>query len=542
MSKTRVFIAVASYRRLCGAGLLLCGARRVRTRALRGAALSSTATATMSPASSVSVTCPAPMPSLRRTFSPRGEYTTSGRPQEFCTTPTSRIQMPCANPGAHRLDDGLLGGKTHRQKPLGSPCFAELLAFGRHQQPLDEAIAVLVVEPLHARGLEHVDADAEDHRRAPSIRAFMSRTARSRPIKIARATMQWPMLSSTISRDRCHRRHVVVGESMPGVHLEADIGGALRRGGQAFELARLGRTGRLGIRAGVQLDDRRSRAPGRLDLRQVRRDEQRHPDTRGAELAHRSRDALHVRRHVETPLGGDLGAVLGDQAAILRAHADGDVHHLVREPHLEIHARLQQRTQRVHVTVLDVAPILAQVQRDVVGARLLGEQRRMHGIRIRGTARLPHRRDVIDVDSQFNGGCMSRSSWIPSPLHRTRHGAGTKLTAFQTLIERLTQHAPRDIERLGVIQVFFLQRQQAAAGVCAGRVLAHLGKPFADAKPVERPRVDGELEAISQARQQALLEHAQAWARAPRRPPGGAALRRNPGRAASVDRGGWSGR
>ncbi len=35
--------------------------------------VSSTATATIRPASSVSVTCPFPMPSLRRTFSPRGE-------------------------------------------------------------------------------------------------------------------------------------------------------------------------------------------------------------------------------------------------------------------------------------------------------------------------------------------------------------------------------------------------------------------------------------------------------------------------------------
>src|SRR5688572_6248226 len=100
--------------------------------------------------------------------------------------------------GSHGLDDGFLGGKTHGEKPLGSPGFPELFAFCRHQQPLDEVIAVFVVEPLHTRGLEYVDADAEDHRRAPDISAFMSLTAFSRPVKIARAMMQWPMLSSTI--------------------------------------------------------------------------------------------------------------------------------------------------------------------------------------------------------------------------------------------------------------------------------------------------------------------------------------------------------
>ena len=48
---------------------------------------------------------------------------------------------------AHGLDDGLLGGETHREKPFGSPRFAELRAFGRHQQAVDEMVAVLVVQP-----------------------------------------------------------------------------------------------------------------------------------------------------------------------------------------------------------------------------------------------------------------------------------------------------------------------------------------------------------------------------------------------------------
>src|SRR5207248_1725694 len=61
-------------------------------------AFMSTATATTSPASSVSVTCASPIPSARRTRSPRAENTTSGLPQEFCTTPTSRIHIPCEKP------------------------------------------------------------------------------------------------------------------------------------------------------------------------------------------------------------------------------------------------------------------------------------------------------------------------------------------------------------------------------------------------------------------------------------------------------------
>ena len=139
-----------------------------------------------------------------------------------------------------------------------------------------------------------------------------------------------------------------------------------------------------------------------LDLREVRRDEQRHANAGGGELAHAARHAFDVGGHVEPAFGGDLGAILGHQAAVVRPHADGDLHHLVRQPHLEVHARLQQRPQRVHVAILDVPAVFAQMQRDVVRAGLLGQQRRMHRIRIRHAARLPHRRDVIDVDAELD--------------------------------------------------------------------------------------------------------------------------------------------
>ena len=53
-------------------------------------------------------------------------------------------------------------------------------------------------------------------------------------------------------------------------------------------------------------------------------------------------------------------------------HGLGDGQHLVDHCQLEVHARLQQAAQREHVLILDVAAVLAQVQRDTVGTRLLG--------------------------------------------------------------------------------------------------------------------------------------------------------------------------
>ena len=56
--------------------------------------------------------------------------------------------------------------------------------------------------------------------------------------------------------------------------------------------------------------------------------------------------------------------------------------------------------QQLHVALLDVAAILAQMQRDVVGAGLLGEQRRLHRLGIARVALLAQRRHVIDVDAE----------------------------------------------------------------------------------------------------------------------------------------------
>ena len=108
MSKTSVFIGAPSPGASPWPSLWL----RLRLALRFGfAAASSTATATMSPASSVSVTWPSPIPNWRRTFSPRGEYATSGLPQAFCTTPTSRIQMPCAKPVPMALTMASLAAK-----------------------------------------------------------------------------------------------------------------------------------------------------------------------------------------------------------------------------------------------------------------------------------------------------------------------------------------------------------------------------------------------------------------------------------------------
>ena len=58
--------------------------------------------------------------------------------------------------------------------------------------------------------------------------------------------------------------------------------------------------------------------------------------------------------------------------------------------------------QAAHVLVLDVAAVLAQVDRDAVGAAEMRFDRRPHGVGLVGSACLPHGRHVIYVDAELN--------------------------------------------------------------------------------------------------------------------------------------------
>ena len=77
------------------------------------------------------------------------------------------------------------------------------------------------------------------------------------------------------------------------------------------------------------------------------------------------------------------------------------------------------------------------------------------------------------------------------------------------MIQRLAQDAPRDVERLGVVQRLLLKRQQAAAWIGVRGAFAHFGHTLRRAELIEALRIDFELETVTDGRQQPLLEYAQ---------------------------------
>src|SRR5690606_374119 len=82
----------------------------------------------------------------------------------------------------------------------------------------------------------------------------------------------------------------------------------------------------------------------------------------------------------------------------------GDPQHLVGGRQLEVERGLRRLAQQAEVAVLDVAAVLAQVDRDLVGAAELGLVRRRDGVGLSPTPRLPERGDVVDVDPEPDHG------------------------------------------------------------------------------------------------------------------------------------------
>ena len=104
--------------------------------------------------------------------------------------------------------------------------------------------------------------------------------------------------------------------------------------------------------------------------------------------------------HVEAALGRALGALFRHKATGVGTDAQRDVEHRLGRRHLEIERLLDRGLEPLHVVVVDMAAVLAQMRGDPVGAGLDGEEGGANGIGRRAAARVAEGRDVVDVDAE----------------------------------------------------------------------------------------------------------------------------------------------
>ena len=156
----------------------------------------------------------------------------------------------------------------------------------------------------------------------------------------------------------------------------------------------------MGVAPGVELDDRRVEAQGGVDLPLARLDEQRYADARVDQSVDVGLERIELAGGVEPALGGALLTLFGDDAGGVRPMRQRDRQHLLGRRHFQVQRQVDFGHQPVDILVGDVAPVLAQMRGDPVGAR---GGRGMGGadrIGMRAAARVPDGRDMVDVDAE----------------------------------------------------------------------------------------------------------------------------------------------
>ncbi|KAG0924783.1 hypothetical protein G6F32_013783 [Rhizopus arrhizus] len=158
-----------------------------------------------------------------------------------------------------------------------------------------------------------------------------------------------------------------------------------------------------------------------------------------------------------------------------------DLEHFGGDRAFQVHARAQEWTDGIHIRVLDMTPVFAQMQRDQVGAGILRAQRGGHRVRIR----------LLSLSSRRNFGRFFRGFFPAAAqrlveLHAVDQRGQTGLHQRQLGIEEIHLrglHLQIAGDTIGIAQIRQIQ------GAC-GRILQRaLGVKLRAVRGFARQRV-----------------------------------------------------
>ena len=150
----------------------------------------------------------------------------------------------------------------------------------------------------------------------------------------------------------------------------------------------------------MQFNHLSANAIGRFNLALVCGDKDRHATARLAQRCDKMRQLVFFARNFQPAFGGAFLALFRYNAHRMGFVAQRDLLHLIGGGHFEIQRDRQHLHQPVNVRIRDMAAVLAQMCRDTVSTRLLGDSGRPQGIRIPPAARIAHRCNVVNVHTK----------------------------------------------------------------------------------------------------------------------------------------------
>jgi hypothetical protein len=202
--------------------------------------------------------------------------------------------------------------------------------------------------------------------------------------------------------DRRNRRQVSNIQTMPRVEQQTQFLRKKPSDLNAVEL--LVNLSPLGVRIGASMQFNVFRAYGlaRLYLFTLGIDEHADLNAVRVERAYDIRQARQLRRHVEPAFRRNLLTFFGNQANYVRFDPMRDFDDFIIRAHFQIQPDVQHLAQQFYVAILDVPPILAKMDGDLMRSRHLAYLRRRYNVGPYTLARLAQSRHMIDIHAQFN--------------------------------------------------------------------------------------------------------------------------------------------
>ena len=233
-----------------------------------------------------------------------------------------------------------------------------------------------------------------------------------------------------------------------------------------FEFTALLVTFSIGITAGMQLDDRRANRYGRIELQRIRIDKQGHADTGVSQARASVTHCIDLAVDVEASLGRELFTFLRNETDIGRRDIRGDAQHFIGHSDFEVHMGVHYRVDRNDIAILNMATILAQVDRNTVGAGLFNYRGRFRGTWVWRAPRLPQGCDMVDIDPKlqwfrdFQLTCLAFGIRDSSAMQVNEHLATLELLATEMKGNKRAQQSVRGAQNIGLIEVKLADGQQ----------------------------------------------------------------------------------
>lgn len=139
-----------------------------------------------------------------------------------------------------------------------------------------------------------------------------------------------------------------------------------------------------------------------------------------------------ARDGIETAFCSQFPTFLRNDTCRMGFVTQGNIKHFRCRRHFQIERQVYELQKPCDVFVSDVAPVLAQVGRDAVGACLRRQRRRSNGIGMFSTPRVSNRRDMIDVDAKSRYR-QAVDRHTQHSFHFRRHAVSCDLAVSATL-------------------------------------------------------------------------------------------------------------